>query len=107
MSEDKKLFVTFYPETNEVEFFIGGETKSYSVKDYSEIYPGKFEFGVKDLFSGEEYEYLEEYKDLGVNDLKGLLKMLLDQTEKALELLIGKRVPVTEVVYEEEYEDDW
>jgi hypothetical protein len=107
MSEGKKLFVTFYPEINEIEFFIGGETKFYSVKDYSEIYPGKFKFRVKDLFGGEEYEYFEEYRDLNVNDLKGLLKMLFDQTEKALELLIGKRVPVTEVVYEEEYEDDW
>ena len=107
MSEGKKLFVTFYPDKGEVEFFIGGETKSYSVKDYSEIYPGKFKFGVKDLFGGGEYEYLEEYRDLNVNDLKGLLKMLLDQTEKALELLLGKRVPVTEVVYEEEHGDDW
>jgi hypothetical protein len=33
--------------------------------------------------------------------------MLLNRTEEALELLLGKRIPVKEVVYEEEYEDDW
>jgi len=107
MPENKKLFVTFYPDRNEIEFFFGGETKFYSIKDYSEIYPGKFKFIVKDLFGGEEYEYFEEYRDLGVNDLRGLLKALTDQTEKALELLIGKKVTIGEVIYEEEHEDDW
>lgn len=107
MSEGKKLFLIFYPDKGEIEFFIGGETRFYSVKDYSEIYPGKFEFGMRDLYGKEEFDYFEEYKDLGVNDLKELLMMLLNRTEEALELLLGKRIPVKEVVYEEEYEDDW
>jgi hypothetical protein len=106
MSEGKKLFVTFYPDEGKIEFFFGGEVKSYTIEDYSGVYPGKFKFGVKDLFMGEEYEYVLEYRDLNVNGIKELLKNMLDQTGKTLELLLGKSVTVEGVVYEEERDED-
>jgi len=105
MVEEKELFIIFYPDKKEIEFSLGGEANLYSIKDFSEIYPGKFKFRTKNPSESEESEYLEEYRNLNVNGLNELLKSLINQPEKILELLLGKTVHIKDVIYEEGYDD--
>ena len=96
--EGYKLFAYLYGSEKEFEFLVSQNSSViYVVRDIGQ---GQFELEVKSLFSPNENKVIhEKYEDLGIetNDIVRLFERLVNEPEKTLEALLGKRIPIKEV----------
>jgi hypothetical protein len=100
--EPKRLFLYFSnTEDGEVlEFYISGEDKIYKVRDLGV-------FLVEEEIDGIKVgEFWVSHDFLKVKGVWGLYQALKKEPENTLEALLGKRIPIKEVVEVKEDDDD-
>ncbi len=96
MAQNPKILIVLKGQDN-FEFFFEEEGKySWRVRDHPEA-PGWFL--VEEKEDGWTVgEFYDSYENAGVNDLQGLLESLVNDPERTLEGLFGRKFQIKEVV---------